>query len=110
MQVSRLLHLVLSGIDGQRAVSEIAARVSAEFGRTVSTGNVEYLLDRKLAPLGLLARADGAPGPANPGWDQGVLTLRFRCTLIPEARRAVLRPPVRAAVHPGRGGGRRSAA
>ena len=85
VQVSRLLHLVLSGIDGQRAVSEIAARVSAEFGRTVSTGNVEYLLDHKLAPLGLLARADGAPGPANPGWDQGVLTLRFRCTLIPEA-------------------------
>lgn len=85
VQVSRLLHLVLSGIDGQREVSEIAARVSAEFGRTVSTGNVEYLLDHKLAPLGLLARADGAPGPANPGWDQGVLTLRFRCTLIPEA-------------------------
>ena len=85
VQVSRLLHLVLSEIDGQRSVTEIAAHVSAQFGRTVSTGNVEYLLDRKLAPLGLLARADGAPGPANPGWDQGVLTLRFRCTLIPEA-------------------------
>jgi len=85
VQVSRLLHLVLSEIDGQRSVTEIAAHVSAEFGRTVSTGNVEYLLDRKLAPLGLLARADGAPGPANPGWDRGVLTLRFRCTLIPEA-------------------------
>lgn len=85
VQVSRLLHLVLSGIDGQREVSEIAARVSSEFGRTVSTGNVEYLLDHKLAPLGLLARADGVPGPANPGWDQGVLALRFRCTLIPEA-------------------------
>jgi putative peptide zinc metalloprotease protein len=85
VQVSRLLHLVLSEIDGQHSVTEIAARVSTEFGRTVSTGNVEYLLDRKLAPLGLLARADGAPGPANPGWDQGVLTLRFRCTLIPEA-------------------------
>jgi hypothetical protein len=75
VQVSRLLHLVLSEIDGQHSVTEIAACVSTEFGRTVSTGNVEYLLDRKLAPLGLLARADGAPGPANPGWDQGVLTL-----------------------------------
>src|SRR6185437_8122212 len=85
VQVSRLLHLVLSEIDGQRSVTEIAAHVSAQFGRTVSTGNVEYLLDRKLAPLGLLARADGAPGPADPGWDQGVLALRFRCTLIPEA-------------------------
>jgi putative peptide zinc metalloprotease protein len=90
VQVSRLLHLVLSDIDGQRRIDEIAARVSVEFGRTVSIGNVEYLLDRKLAPLGLLARADGAPGPANPGWDHGVLTLRFRCTLIPEARVQVL--------------------
>jgi putative peptide zinc metalloprotease protein len=90
VQVSRLLHLVLSDIDGQRRIDEIAARVSVEFGRTVSIGNVEYLLDRKLAPLGLLARADGAPGPANPGWDHGVLTLRFRCTLIPEAGVQVL--------------------
>ncbi len=85
VQVSRLLHLVLSGIDGQRTVGEIADCVTTAFGRTVSTGNVEYLLDRKLAALGLLARADGAPGPANPGWDQGVLTLRFRCTVIPGA-------------------------
>src|SRR5690242_2627572 len=90
VQVSRLLHLVLSDIDGQRRIDEIAARISVEFGRTVSIGNVEYLLDRKLAPLGLLARADGAPGPANPGWDQGVLTLRFRCTVIPEAGVQVL--------------------
>ena len=85
VQVSRLLHLVLSGIDGQRAVSEIATCVSTEFGRPVSTSHVEYLLDHKLAPLGLLARADGVPGPASPGWDQGILALRFRCTLIPEA-------------------------
>ncbi len=85
VQVSRLLHLVLNEIDGRRTVGEIAARISTGFGRTVSTGNVEYLVDRKLAPLGLLARADDAPGPAKPGWDQGVLTLRFRCTLIPEA-------------------------
>jgi putative peptide zinc metalloprotease protein len=46
VQVSRLLHLVLSDIDGQRRIDEIAARVSVEFGRTVSIGNVEYLLDR----------------------------------------------------------------
>jgi len=85
VQVSRLLHLVLSQVDGRRSVGEIAARVSAGFGRTVSSGNIEYLLDHKLAPLGLLARADGPPGPANPGWDRGVLALRFRCTLVPEA-------------------------
>ena len=66
VQMSRLLHLVLSGIDGRARSAEIAAHVSAEFGRTVSTGNVEYLLDHKLAPLGLLGPRPTGPGPADP--------------------------------------------
>jgi len=85
VQVSRLLYLVLSWIDGRRSAGEIAARVTAAFGRPVSPDNVEYLLAAKLAPLGLLACADGAPVAARSSWDQGVLTLKLRYTLIPEA-------------------------
>jgi len=85
VQVSRLLHLVLSGIDGRRTVSDIAARVTAAFGRTVSSGNVEYLLANTLAPLGLLTRAESAPGFAGASQDQAVLTLKLRCTLVPAA-------------------------
>lgn len=83
VQVSRLLHLVLGGIDGSRTVGEIAARASAAFGRTVSADNVSYLLASKLAPLGLVP---GDPGHATPaGQDQGVLTLKLRRTLVPAA-------------------------
>jgi putative peptide zinc metalloprotease protein len=86
VQVSRLLHLVLSGIDGSRTISEIAALVTADFGRTVSAGNVEYLLVNKLAPLGLLAVGEGAEAAAA-GQDQAqaLLALKLHRTLVPTA-------------------------
>jgi putative peptide zinc metalloprotease protein len=84
VQVSRLLHLVLSGIDGSRTTSEIAARVTDDFGRTVSAGNVEYLLVNKLAPLGLLA-VEGAQQTAAAGQDQALLALKLHRTLVPAA-------------------------
>ncbi len=88
MQVSRLLHLVLSGIDGRRTVGEIAAWASAAFGRTVSVGNVDYLLANKLAPLGLVDGDEGAhhaPDGAPVGQDPAVLALKLRRTLVPAA-------------------------
>ncbi len=56
VHLSRLLFLVVSAIDGRRTVAEIAEQVTAGFGRTVSAGNIEFLLANKLPPLGLLAR------------------------------------------------------
>jgi putative peptide zinc metalloprotease protein len=87
VQVSTLLHLVLSGIDGSRTISEIAARVTADFGRTVSVGNVEYLLVNKLAPLGLLAVGEGAEAAGAAGQDQAqaLLALKLHRTLVPAA-------------------------
>jgi hypothetical protein len=35
--------------------------VSEAFGRKVSAGNVEFLVERKLRPLGVLAQADDSP-------------------------------------------------
>ena len=87
VQVSTLLHLVLSGIDGSRTISEIAARVTADFGRTVSAGNVEYLLVNKLGPLGLLAVGEGAEAADAAGQDQAqaLLALKLHRTLVPVA-------------------------
>jgi putative peptide zinc metalloprotease protein len=85
VQVSGLLNLVLGGIDGRSTVSEIAARVTAASGRTVSAGNVEYLLVNKLAPLELLAAAGADVQPAAAGPDPSVLVLKLRRTLVPEA-------------------------
>ena len=61
VQLSRLLHLVAAASDGSRDVGEIAGWVSAQFGRPVTADNVVYLIERKLAPMGLVA------GPATAG-------------------------------------------
>ncbi len=86
VQLSRLLWLVLSGVDGTRTAGEIATRASVEFGKTVSAGNVEYLLENKLIPLGLVAGGGDAPDAATPAAapDAALLTLRLRGTLIGE--------------------------
>ncbi|MGW7252515.1 hypothetical protein [Streptomyces sp. NPDC054834] len=53
VQLSRLLYLVASSVDGVRDVEAIAHRVSARFGREVSGENIRYLVEKKLEPLGL---------------------------------------------------------
>jgi putative peptide zinc metalloprotease protein len=83
VHLSRLLYLVVSAVDGRRTVSEVAEQVTAGFGRTVSAGNIEYLLANKLLPLGLLAVADpAAAGP--PGQAAALLALKLRRTIVTE--------------------------
>ena len=60
IQLSRLVYLVASLLDGSRGPDVIAAKASAELGRTLSAGQVGYLITAKLAPLGIVASA-GAP-------------------------------------------------
>jgi putative peptide zinc metalloprotease protein len=84
VHLSRLLYLVVSAIDGRQTISEIAEQVTAGFGRTVSIGNIEFLLVKKLLPLGLLATA-GTVGPAGAaGPDKALLALKLRRTIVPE--------------------------
>ncbi len=86
VHLSRLLYLVVSAIDGRRPVSEIAEQVTGGFGRPVSAGNIEYLLAKKLFPLGMLATADpAAAAPGKAGKDAALLTLKLRRTIVPEA-------------------------
>jgi len=82
IQLTQLLHLVAEHCDGTRDEREIARLVGEKFGRKVSAGNVEFLVERKLRPLGVLAEADGSsPQIAKP--DQ-LLALKFRTALVPE--------------------------
>jgi putative peptide zinc metalloprotease protein len=60
IQLTRLLHLVAEAADGRRDYAAIAAVVSEAYGRGVSADNVDFLVDRKLRPLGVLAAADGS--------------------------------------------------
>ena len=82
IQLTRLLHVLAEEADGERANHEIARRVSGRFGRRVSAGNVQFLVERKLRPLGVLAAADGTSPrlkKVNP-----LLALRFRTVLVPD--------------------------
>jgi putative peptide zinc metalloprotease protein len=83
VHLSRLSWLVLSGVDGGRSVGEIAARVSVIYGKSVSAGNVEYLLTNKLAPAGLVAGEQPGRPAAQP--EPMILTLKLRGTLLSES-------------------------
>jgi putative peptide zinc metalloprotease protein len=81
VQMSPLLYLVTSRIDGARDQVAIAGLVSEDLGRTLSAEQVGLLLTAKLIPLGIVA-AENAPAVApraNP-----LLALRARGTLLPE--------------------------
>ena len=80
IQLSRLLYLVSSLMDGTRGPEDIANAVGAELGRTLTADQVRYLITAKLAPLGIVA-GQGAPAlpTASP-----LLALRARVTLLPE--------------------------
>lgn len=55
LHVSRLLFVVASHVDGHSSLDEIAQRVSVEYGRTLDTDGLEFLLSAKLQPMGVLA-------------------------------------------------------
>jgi len=103
IQMSRLLYLVASRIDGSRDLAAIARLVSDDLGRTLNAGQVGYLITAKLTPLGIIA---GPGAPAVPPKANPPLALRARATLLPEHAanavcmfmRPLFRRPVMAAV------------
>ena len=80
VQLTRLLHLVAAACDGSRDVAVIARRVSEQFGRPVSADNVLYLVERKLAPMGLVAGPGGADAPPRAA---APLAFTWRRALLP---------------------------
>jgi putative peptide zinc metalloprotease protein len=82
IQLTYLLYLVASKVDGSRNFSGIAQETTKEFGRRVSADNVSFLIDKKLRPLGIVAAPDGS-APRIKKADP-LLALRFKMVLIPE--------------------------
>src|SRR6267142_2635988 len=78
--VSRLLYLVVGEIDGHRSLGEIAARVTPQAGRTVSAGNVAYLVDQKLGPLGVMEGETHSPRAGT----RPILGLSSRRAVVPD--------------------------
>jgi putative peptide zinc metalloprotease protein len=59
LQVSRLLFIVAANLDGRHSASEVAERVSTQYRRGLTTEGLEFLVEAKLRPLGLVQ--DDAP-------------------------------------------------
>jgi putative peptide zinc metalloprotease protein len=80
VQLTDLLFLVAQAAGSQGATDEeVARRVSADYGKTVSADNVRTLAD-KLRPLGVLAEADGSEPDVTP--TDPLLALKLRSTLL----------------------------
>ncbi|WP_346957750.1 hypothetical protein [uncultured Arthrobacter sp.] len=91
LQLTRLLYLVLEAVDGRRSLEEIAQHAGSAYGKQVSAGNVQTLIESQLLPLGLLRLADGsqpAVKKSNP-----LLGMRFRYSVTdPERTRKLTAP------------------
>src|SRR6478672_5384968 len=97
-QLTPLLYLVLETVDGRRSYDEVAERVSAAYGRTVTADNVRTLVDQQLRPMGLLARPDGTQPEvkkSNP-----LLALRFKYAVTDPERTRRLTAPFARLFHP----------
>ena len=70
IQLSRLLYLVSSLMDGTRGAQDIASAVSGELGRALTDEQVRYLITAKLTPLGIVAG------------DLAEITLQVQCQLL----------------------------
>ena len=88
VQLPPLLYLVAQRLDGQHDVEQIGAEVSEQVGRELAGDDVAYLVDEKLAPLGVAVPTDGGE-PELEKADQ-LLALRLRTRVIPERAVAAL--------------------
>ena len=82
VQLTELLYAVVEATDGRRDADAIAAIVSWRFGRQVSGGNILYLAERRLRPLGVLALADGTTPALEKR--EPLMALRHRRPLLSE--------------------------
>ncbi len=88
IQLPRLLFLLASMVDGRRDLAAVAGLLSAEFGRVVSAQQVSYLIDNRLAPVGIVV-ADPTAGHTDTAPKMAVksdplLALKLRVGVVPE--------------------------
>ncbi|MGH3754253.1 MAG: hypothetical protein ACRDRP_16470 [Pseudonocardiaceae bacterium] len=88
IQLPRLLYLLAATLDGQRDLAQVAAALSAEFGRVVQAEQVSYLIDKRLRPVGIVAAdphaADTDAPPQMKLKSDPLLALKFRVGVVSE--------------------------
>ncbi|QKW09813.1 hypothetical protein HUT18_28785 [Streptomyces sp. NA04227] len=87
-QVTKLIgreerrHLRTGSGDGRTAMAQVAAQLGRATGREFTADHIVFLMDKKLAPLGITRYSDGSP-PEIPKANS-FLTLRFRKAVLSE--------------------------
>ena len=84
VQLSPLLYRVAELCDGHRDLKEVANEVSQSCGRCVSADNVRFLIEKKLAPLGIASLDEADTASVAVDRPNLLLALRFRIRLLPE--------------------------
>jgi putative peptide zinc metalloprotease protein len=91
IQVTGLLYQLLEAVDGERDLDQLAEELGQRCGKLVAPEDVRYLLEEKLAPLGLLGDADGAAPPLEK--PSPLLGLKLKVVVSnPAATRRITRP------------------
>jgi putative peptide zinc metalloprotease protein len=82
IQLPQLLYMIAEEIDGRASYEQIAGIVTERFQRGVSAENIQFLVDEKLRPLGVVAQPDGSTPELQKA--DPMLALKFRAALVPE--------------------------
>jgi putative peptide zinc metalloprotease protein len=85
IQLARPLYLVAERADGRRHLGDIAAEVSRELERGLTGDDVSFLIDNKLAPLGVVALDEGArdAAPSAAAQASPLLALQAKVGVVP---------------------------
>ena len=106
VQLSELLFLIVSAIDGRSGAAELAERVAAETGEDLTATDVDALVRERLVPAGLVETGSGSDNDERPERleqrPDHLLMLRFRLPVVPPSVTWVIagmftwlhRPPV----------------
>jgi putative peptide zinc metalloprotease protein len=88
VQITRALYAIATRADGRRDAAAIAAEVGEELGRRITAHDVVLLVERRLAPAGIV-RTEAAESSASP------FELRIRAAVVPAGFVQVLAASVR---------------
>jgi putative peptide zinc metalloprotease protein len=83
VQLHEFLYAVAEQIDGHRGIAEIAERVTQQIGRELAPEDLQYLIDEKLRPLGVVD-SPGQDVQAEMGLDP-LLALKLKTAVVPES-------------------------
>ena len=83
VQLSELLNLVLETAGAGRSPSLIAQEVSRAYGHELTEEGLQYVIESKLAPLGLIEDPAAAPSTQKLVKADPLLALRLRGTIVP---------------------------